>query len=113
MGRRRCRPRSEGTAPVQEEIIDQYRAVRNSRAWIPTVIRGTLQTRVYATVILRQVVDFLGTPDDVEAGVAARVERQQVPYEPGPSRSFTARTALRGIPGYRACPGGIGHVQYR
>ncbi|GAA2666534.1 hypothetical protein GCM10010400_28880 [Streptomyces aculeolatus] len=74
---------SDGTAPVQEEIIDQYRAVRDSRSWIPTMIWGTLQTRAYASVILRQVVDFLGTPDDVEAGVAARMERQQVLYEPG------------------------------
>ncbi|MFE2834450.1 Scr1 family TA system antitoxin-like transcriptional regulator [Streptomyces mirabilis] len=41
---------------------------------------GILQTEAYATVILRQVVDFLGVPDDVPAGVAKRMERQQVLY---------------------------------
>ncbi|WP_416974991.1 hypothetical protein [Streptomyces sp. 4F14] len=40
------------------------------------MILGTLQTEAYATVILRQVVEFLGVPDDVPAGVAKRMERQ-------------------------------------
>jgi hypothetical protein len=45
------------------------------------MIWGTLQTEAYATVILRQVVEFLGVPDDVPAGVAKRMERQQVLYD--------------------------------
>ncbi|WTF82688.1 DUF5753 domain-containing protein [Streptomyces sp. NBC_01594] len=40
--------------------------------------RGTLQTEAYATVILKQVVAFLGILDDVPAGVAKRMERQRV-----------------------------------
>ncbi|MDC0767563.1 DUF5753 domain-containing protein [Streptomyces sp. HD] len=42
---------------------------------------GTLQTEEYATVILRRVVEFLGIPNDVPAGVAKRMERQQVLYD--------------------------------
>ncbi|MFE9181083.1 DUF5753 domain-containing protein [Streptomyces sp. NPDC007126] len=42
------------------------------------MIWGTLQTEAYATVILKQVVRFLGVPDDVPAGVAKRMERQGV-----------------------------------
>ncbi|WP_260475884.1 DUF5753 domain-containing protein [Streptomyces sp. WAC 06725] len=45
------------------------------------MVRGTLQTEAYATVILRQVVDFLGVPDDVSAGVAKRMRRQEVLYD--------------------------------
>ncbi|MER7646805.1 MULTISPECIES: Scr1 family TA system antitoxin-like transcriptional regulator [Streptomyces] len=48
---------------------------------MPTMVRGTLQTEAYATVILRQVVDFLGVPDDVPAGVAKRMRRQEVLYD--------------------------------
>ncbi|MEU0813850.1 DUF5753 domain-containing protein [Streptomyces mirabilis] len=52
-----------------------------ARGTSPTMMWGTLQTEAYATVILRQVVDFLGVPDDVPAGVAKRMERQQVLYD--------------------------------
>ncbi|MGW7408360.1 Scr1 family TA system antitoxin-like transcriptional regulator [Streptomyces sp. NPDC054833] len=45
------------------------------------MIWGTLQTEAYATVILHQVVDFLGVPDDVPAGVAKQMERQKVLYD--------------------------------
>ncbi|WP_260476041.1 DUF5753 domain-containing protein [Streptomyces sp. WAC 06783] len=48
---------------------------------MPTMVRGTLQTEAYATVILRQVVDFLGVPDDVPAGVAKRMRRQGALYD--------------------------------
>ncbi|WP_406454694.1 DUF5753 domain-containing protein [Streptomyces sp. NBC_00876] len=48
---------------------------------MPTMIWGTLQTKAYATVILDQVVDFLGIPNDVPAGVAKRMQRQEVLYD--------------------------------
>ncbi|MFE7458358.1 DUF5753 domain-containing protein [Streptomyces sp. NPDC057554] len=72
---------SEGTEAVQDEVIRWYRRTPEGRAYIPTMIWGTLQTEAYATVILGQVVDFLGIPDDVPAGVAKRMRRQQVLYD--------------------------------
>ncbi|NEC85751.1 DUF5753 domain-containing protein [Streptomyces sp. SID12501] len=72
---------STGTADVQNEVINLYRQTRHSKAYVPAMIWGTLQTEAYATVILRKVVDFLGIPDDVPAGVAKRMERQQVLYD--------------------------------
>ncbi|MFE7646831.1 DUF5753 domain-containing protein [Streptomyces phaeoluteigriseus] len=45
------------------------------------MVWGTLQTEAYATAVLRKVVEFLGVPDDVPAGVAKRMERQQVLYD--------------------------------
>ncbi|UXY27813.1 DUF5753 domain-containing protein [Streptomyces sp. HUAS TT20] len=72
---------STGTEDIQDEVISWYQQARHGRAYIPTMIWGTLQTEAYATVILRQVVDFLGVPDDVPVGVAKRMERQQVLYD--------------------------------
>lgn len=72
---------STGTEDIQNEVIGWYQQTRHGKAYVPTMIWGTLQTEAYATVILRQVVDFLGVPDDVPAGVAKRMERQQMLYD--------------------------------
>ncbi|MGW3284436.1 DUF5753 domain-containing protein [Streptomyces sp. NPDC001002] len=70
-----------GTEDIQDEVIGWYQRTQHGKSYVPTMIWGTLQTQAYATVILRQVVDFLGIPDDVPAGVAKRMERQQVLYD--------------------------------
>ncbi|MFF8613045.1 DUF5753 domain-containing protein [Streptomyces sp. NPDC015350] len=72
---------SAGTEAVQDDVISWYRNTREGRAYLPDMIWGTLQTEAYATVILGQVVEFLGTPNDVPAGVAKRMRRQQVLYD--------------------------------
>ncbi|MFH8747145.1 DUF5753 domain-containing protein [Streptomyces rimosus] len=72
---------SAGTEAVQDDVIRWYQDTREGKAYVPTMVWGTLQTEAYATVILRQVVDFLGVPDDVPAGVAKRMRRQEVLYD--------------------------------
>lgn len=72
---------STGTESIQGEVVRWYQETRHSKAYVPTMIWGTLQTEAYASVILRRVVDFLDIPDDVPAGVAKRMERQRVLYE--------------------------------
>jgi len=72
---------STGTEAIQDEVITWYQQTRHSKAFLPTMIWGTLQTEAYAAVILRQVIEFLGVPDDSAAGVAKRMERQQVLYD--------------------------------
>ncbi|GHD99504.1 DUF5753 domain-containing protein [Streptomyces alanosinicus] len=72
---------SSGTEDIQDEVVHWYRQTRHGKAYVPAMIWGTLQTEAYASVILRKVVDFLGVPDDVAAGVAKRMERQQVLYD--------------------------------
>ena len=72
---------STGTEAVQDDVIRWYRNAPMGKAYVPTMIWGTLQTEAYATVILGQVVDFLGIPNDVPAGVAKRMRRQQVLYD--------------------------------
>ncbi|MFE7134707.1 DUF5753 domain-containing protein [Streptomyces sp. NPDC057638] len=72
---------STGTEAVQEEVVRRYQATPEGVAYLPAMIWGTLQTEAYATVILGQVVEFLGIPDDAAAGVAARMRRQRVLYD--------------------------------
>jgi hypothetical protein len=72
---------STGTEDIQNEVVSLYQQTRHSQAYVPDMIWGTLQTEAYAAVILRKVVDFLDVPDDVPAGVAKRMERQQVLYD--------------------------------
>lgn len=72
---------STGTEAIQTEVVNRYRETREGVAYVPTMIWGTLQTEAYATVILDQVVEFLGVPNDVPAGVAKRMLRQQVLYD--------------------------------
>ncbi|MFD7026643.1 DUF5753 domain-containing protein [Streptomyces sp. NPDC059917] len=64
-----------GTGPVQQTFLDLVRATRDYEGYSPDLVSGLLQTPGYAAAVLRLVVDFYGTPDDVEAGVAARTAR--------------------------------------
>ncbi|MEU6376917.1 Scr1 family TA system antitoxin-like transcriptional regulator [Streptomyces sp. NPDC046909] len=72
---------STGTEDIQDEVVRWYRETPYGKAYVPHMIWGTLQTEAYARVILRRVVEFLGVPDDVPAGVAKRMERQRVLYD--------------------------------
>ncbi|MFG3099787.1 DUF5753 domain-containing protein [Streptomyces sp. NPDC048182] len=72
---------ASGTEAVQDDVVRWYRNTQQGKAYVPTMVWGTLQTEAYATVVLGQVVDFLGVPDDVPAGVAKRMQRQRVLYD--------------------------------
>jgi hypothetical protein len=50
------------------------------RWYEPLLVPGILHTVEYATAIMRRVIDFYQIPDDLDAGVAARMERQQTLY---------------------------------
>jgi hypothetical protein len=54
---------------------------RLMRWYEPLLIPGILHTAEYATAVMRRVIDFYEIPDDLNAGVAARMERQQVLYK--------------------------------
>jgi transcriptional regulator with XRE-family HTH domain len=53
------------------------------RIYEHNVIPGVFQTADYSSAMLRFWIDFLETPDDLDAAVAARMERQRVLYERG------------------------------
>ena len=69
-----------GVKVRQQRSLSLYRKTKLSRVYNPTVVWGTLQTAEYAASAFRQVVDFFEIPDDIDAGVAARMERQQFLY---------------------------------
>jgi hypothetical protein len=64
----------------QQRSLSLYRKTKIFRVYHPTVVWGTLQTAEYAAATFRQVVNFFEIPNDVDAGVAARMERQQFLY---------------------------------
>lgn len=71
----------DGTRQRQRRSLDLYEKARTIRVYNPNMIWGTLQTAEYAETILRQLVGFLDdVPDDVDEGVAVRMERQQYLY---------------------------------
>jgi transcriptional regulator with XRE-family HTH domain len=67
-----------GTKRRQRANITAYDKTALFRVWEPAVVPGLLQTPAYARGILTTVIDFYGIPDDVEAGVTARMEAQRV-----------------------------------
>ncbi|MBL1075880.1 helix-turn-helix transcriptional regulator [Nocardia sp. 2] len=71
---------SGGTKQKQQEILRLMQQAKVMRVYQPSLIPGLLQTAEYASVILRRSIKFHGIPDDLEEGVAKRLERQQVLY---------------------------------
>ena len=69
-----------GTKARQGQSLRLYEKTHVFRVFHPNVVWGTLQTAEYATALLRQVVAYHEIPDDIESGVAARMERQQFLY---------------------------------
>ncbi len=53
---------------------------RMMRWYEPVLVPGILHTVEYATAVMRRVIDFYQVTDDLDAGVAARMERQQILY---------------------------------
>ena len=53
------------------------------RIYEHNVIPGLFQTAAYCSAMLSFWIDFLETPDDLDAAVAARMERQRVIYQAG------------------------------
>ncbi|WP_433727723.1 helix-turn-helix domain-containing protein [Nocardia sp. CA-129566] len=72
---------STGTKRGQDALVKLAGRTRITRVYQPYVIPGLLQTAEYAEEILRQAIDFYRIPDDLDLGVAKRLERQQVLYK--------------------------------
>jgi len=69
-----------GTRRRQEMSIALEAQTRLFSWYEPVLVPGILHTVEYAAAVMARVVDFYGIPDDLEAGVAARMERQQILY---------------------------------
>ena len=70
-----------GTKRRQQASIKWESEARILRSFEPVLIPGLLQTADYAASVLRKVIEFQQIPDDLDAGVSKRMERQQVLYQ--------------------------------
>ncbi|WP_280359061.1 helix-turn-helix domain-containing protein [Nocardia otitidiscaviarum] len=70
-----------GTKRRQNQVVKLAEQSQLMRIFQPTIIPGILQTAEYAAVILRRYIDFYRVPDDLDEGVAKRLERQQLLYK--------------------------------
>lgn len=60
--------------------VPLYERTRRWRIYEHNVVPGLFQTAEYSAAMLSFWIDFLETPNDLEAAVAARMERQRVLY---------------------------------
>lgn len=63
---------------VSVKLTEQSKVLR---IYQPSLIPGILQTAEYAHAMLRRSIDFHRIPDDLDAGLAKRLERQQLLYK--------------------------------
>ncbi|MBO4259949.1 helix-turn-helix domain-containing protein [Streptomyces griseorubiginosus] len=70
-----------GVEKRQRKAIPVYAKTKVFRVWHPTLIWGTLQTAQYAAEVFAQGVSYYEIPNDAEAAVAKRLERQQYLYQ--------------------------------
>lgn len=70
-----------GLRQAQEAQQPLYERTRRFRSYAPGLVPGILQTRAYTAAVLRAIMHRRSLPDDVDAAVAARMERQRVLHE--------------------------------
>ncbi|WP_030746192.1 helix-turn-helix domain-containing protein [Streptomyces sp. NRRL F-5135] len=70
-----------GAETRQKKSLPVYAKTRAFRIWNPNMVWGTFQTAEYAAEVFQQAVSFYEFPNDTEAAVAKRLERQRYLYE--------------------------------
>ncbi|MBF6332525.1 helix-turn-helix domain-containing protein [Nocardia transvalensis] len=70
-----------GTRRRQRMLVKTEGETKLIRWYEPYVVPGLLQTPEYIEWILAKVIGFYGVPNDLDEGVAARIERQKVLYQ--------------------------------
>ncbi|MCX4751159.1 DUF5753 domain-containing protein [Kitasatospora sp. NBC_01287] len=64
-----------GTGPTQQAYLDLTSGARHQAVYCPDLIWGACQIPEYARAVLRSVADLHQLPDDIEAGLDARLAR--------------------------------------
>lgn len=64
-----------GTARYQRDLLDRTAKGRRFRVFTVNLVPGAFQTPAYASRVLTDAAEMLGHPADIEATVAARMER--------------------------------------
>ncbi|MFE5283745.1 helix-turn-helix domain-containing protein [Nocardia sp. NPDC056611] len=85
-----------GTRRHQRRLDRVAQAAGQLRWYEPILIPGLLQTPGYVEAVLRRMIKFYGIPNDLDEGVSARVERQQILHQGNRRFSFViAEQALQ------------------
>ncbi|CAM5513518.1 helix-turn-helix domain-containing protein [Streptomyces abikoensis] len=74
---------TSGHRGVQERYVVEYRSTSTVRGYEATVVPGLFQTPDYARHLLLHNAELMQTPRDTEEAVRARMQRQEVLYQPG------------------------------
>ncbi len=83
-----------GMRQSQEAAVPLYERTQHVRAYEPGVIPGLLQTAPYARALMGAIIAFQRIPDDTDAAVAARIERQKVLYQSGHTFAFLVEESV-------------------
>ncbi|MEU5306261.1 helix-turn-helix transcriptional regulator [Streptomyces noursei] len=73
----------EGMRHAQQAHVPLYERTEHFRIYDPSVIPGIVQTRDYARAIMGTISAFRRLPDDVDAAVDVRMQRQHVLQDAG------------------------------
>ncbi|GLF96631.1 helix-turn-helix domain-containing protein [Streptomyces yaizuensis] len=76
------RKTAAGLKQLQESYIPLFKATQIFRVYSGTLVPGMLQTEGYARALMTRITSFREIPNDVEAAVAARLERSRILHEP-------------------------------
>ena len=71
---------STGTGRAQDDLVKLADRTTQTHIYQNVLIPDILQTAEYARAILQRSIERHRIPDDIEAGIAKRLERQQVLY---------------------------------
>ncbi|MFF8732062.1 helix-turn-helix domain-containing protein [Streptomyces sp. NPDC015171] len=72
-----------GLKQAQESVLPLWEQTRRFKAYAQNLIPGPLQTRSYTKAVLAGIRERRGLPDDVDAAVATRMDKQKVLSEGG------------------------------
>jgi transcriptional regulator with XRE-family HTH domain len=91
-----------GLKHVQESSVPLYERTSQFRVYESAVIPGLFQTAEYVAATLRIAASFYESPSDIDAGVAARMDRQRFLYQGDRRFAFVLEEeALRTVMGSR------------
>jgi hypothetical protein len=101
-----------GLRLAQESVRPLYERTRTFRVYSPGLVPGILQTEAYTRAVLKGFMRRRRLPDDIEAAVAVRMERQRFLYR-GNHRFavLMEQSALwSGVGGVDVTAGQLGHL---
>lgn len=101
-----------GLKSLQDSYVARYEAARLFRIYCSIVVPGLLQTPEYATALMRSIVQFYGTPDDVEDAVQARMDRARLLREGNHRFAFLIEESVlrTGLGGEDVMAGQLGYL---